>query len=52
VHVTVAPQTTVERAHALTDAIEHAVEARLPDADVVIHVEPTTHRLEPDAGLR
>jgi cation diffusion facilitator family transporter len=52
VHVTVAPETTVARAHRLTDAIEQAVEARLPDADVVIHVEPTTHRLEPDAGLR
>lgn len=31
---------TLERAHALTDAIEEAVEKVLPDADVVVHIEP------------
>lgn len=51
VHVTVPPETTVARAHELTDEIEAAIEARLPDADVVIHVEPTTARLEADADL-
>jgi cation diffusion facilitator family transporter len=52
VHVTVPPQTTVSRAHAITDDIEAAIERQLPDADVVIHVEPTTHAPEPDAELR
>lgn len=51
VHVTVPPETTVARAHELTDEIEAAIEERLPDADVVIHVEPTTARLEADADL-
>ena len=51
VHVTVPPDTTVARAHELTDEIEAAIEERLPDADVVIHVEPTTARLEADADL-
>ncbi len=31
---------TLERAHALTDAIEQAVEQALPGADVVVHIEP------------
>jgi cation diffusion facilitator family transporter len=52
VHLTMAPETTVARAHRLTDDIEAAIERQLPDADVVIHVEPTTHRPEPDADLR
>jgi cation diffusion facilitator family transporter len=51
VHLTVAPETTVARAHSLTDGIEAAIERELPDADVVIHVEPTTHHPEADAGL-
>jgi cation diffusion facilitator family transporter len=51
VHVTVPPETTVARAHELTDEIEAAIEERLPDADVVIHVEPTDARLEADADL-
>jgi len=51
-HLTVAPETTVARAHTLTDDIEAAIERQLPDADVVIHVEPTTHRPEADADLR
>jgi cation diffusion facilitator family transporter len=43
----VAPGAAVGQGHAAADAVEAAVERALPNADVVVHVEP----LE-DAGLR
>ncbi|MHB8469457.1 MAG: cation diffusion facilitator family transporter [Gaiellaceae bacterium] len=38
----------VGQGHAAADAVEHAVEAALPEADVVVHVEP----LEDQAAVR
>jgi cation diffusion facilitator family transporter len=50
-HLTVDETTSVGRAHEITDSIEAEIERRLPDADVVIHVEPHTHLHERDARL-
>src|SRR3712207_7451078 len=36
--------TTLERAHDLAHAVRSAIEAELPTADVLIHVEPETDR--------
>ncbi|MDX6476739.1 MAG: hypothetical protein QOH95_2250 [Gaiellaceae bacterium] len=43
----VAPGAAVGQGHAAADAVEAAVERALPNADVVVHVEPIE-----DAGLR
>ncbi len=43
----VAPGAAVGQGHAAADAVEAAVESALPNADVVVHVEPIQ-----DAGLR
>jgi divalent metal cation (Fe/Co/Zn/Cd) transporter len=50
-HLMVAADTSVGRAHQITDAIEAEIERQLPDADVVIHIEPHDHRPERDATL-
>ncbi|MBA3301658.1 MAG: cation transporter [Thermoleophilaceae bacterium] len=39
-HVQFRPGTTLERAHALSHELQHAVGARLRGADVLIHLEP------------
>ncbi|MGI9116895.1 MAG: cation diffusion facilitator family transporter [Gaiellales bacterium] len=49
VHVVVDPQMTVAAAHVITDEIEASLEARLPSADVVVHVEPAGSEPEADA---
>lgn len=49
VHVVVDPKMTVGDAHRITDAIEAAVESRLPAADVVVHVEPAGSKPEADS---
>jgi cation diffusion facilitator family transporter len=36
----VSPDVGVGQGHAAADAVEHAVQAALPEADVVVHVEP------------
>jgi cation diffusion facilitator family transporter len=36
----VAPDAAVGQGHAAADAVEHAVQSALPEADVVVHVEP------------
>jgi divalent metal cation (Fe/Co/Zn/Cd) transporter len=41
----------VRDAHLITDEIERSIEARLPAADVVVHVEPAGTEPEPDAQL-
>ncbi len=51
VHVVVDPGMTVSEAHRITDQIEASVEARLPSADVVVHVEPAGSKPEPDAMI-
>jgi cation diffusion facilitator family transporter len=38
----VSPGAAVGQGHAAADAVEHAVQQALPDADVVVHVEPAT----------
>jgi cation diffusion facilitator family transporter len=50
-HLMVDSDTSVGRAHEITDGIEAEIEDRLPDADVVIHVEPDDHRPERDSTL-
>ena len=49
VHILVDPDMTVAAAHVITDELEAALEARLPSADVVVHVEPAGSEPEPDA---
>ena len=39
-HVTMNGSCTLNEAHAATEAIEKAIQAILPKADVTIHVEP------------
>ncbi len=51
VHVVVDANMTVREAHRITDDIEAAVEARLPAAGVVVHVEPTGSEPEIDSAL-
>ena len=51
VHVVVDPSMTVRDAHLITDEIERSIEARLPAADVVVHVEPAGTEPEVDAEL-
>src|SRR5581483_1572804 len=44
----VSPDVAVGQAHAAADAVEHAVQSALPEADVVVHVEPR----ESEAAVR
>jgi cation diffusion facilitator family transporter len=39
-HVQFAPGTTLERAHHLSHELQGAIERRIPNADVLIHLEP------------
>ena len=49
-HVQYRSGTSLERAHELAHEMRDAIEADLPDAEVLIHVEPETSLREPDAG--
>jgi divalent metal cation (Fe/Co/Zn/Cd) transporter len=42
----VAPDSAVGQAHAVADAVEEAVERAVPEADVVVHVEPLADEAE------
>jgi divalent metal cation (Fe/Co/Zn/Cd) transporter len=42
---------TVRASHAIADVIERAVEARLPSADVVVHIEPAGSEPELDSAI-
>jgi divalent metal cation (Fe/Co/Zn/Cd) transporter len=42
----IAPGAAVGQGHAAADRVEEALRARLPDADVVVHVEPRTTEAE------
>src|SRR5205085_10632793 len=44
----VSPAAAVGQGHAAADAVERAVQSALPEADVVVHVEP----LESEAAVR
>jgi cation diffusion facilitator family transporter len=44
----VSPDAAVGQGHAAADAVEHAVQTALPEADVVVHVEPR----ESEAAVR
>lgn len=48
-HLVVAGDMTVQVSHAICDRLEDAIQARFPEAQVNIHVEPE-HKLEP-AGI-
>jgi cation diffusion facilitator family transporter len=54
VTIRVDPKLQLTRAHEVTQNLEQAIAQRLPDADVVIHVEPAVagsiHVGQPDAG--
>jgi cation diffusion facilitator family transporter len=49
-HVQYRSGTTLERAHALAHAMRASIEAEVPGAEVLIHVEPETSLREPDGG--
>lgn len=49
-HLVVDGKTTVDEAHSICDRIEHSLRAKLPGAQVTIHVEPD-HKAK-DSGLR
>jgi cation diffusion facilitator family transporter len=49
-HVQFRSGTTLEHAHALAHRLRAAIEAEVPDADVLIHVEPEEAVQEPSAG--
>ncbi len=41
-HLTVPKNVSVEEAHQICDHLEQDIKTRLPDASVIIHVEPCT----------
>ena len=43
-HLLVDSHLTVEQSHEITEALEHEIEAQLPGATVVIHLEPDDGR--------
>ena len=43
-HLLVDPEETVDKAHTVCDAIEHAIQEKLPGAVVVMHLEPDDGR--------
>ena len=47
-HVQFRSGTSLEQAHSLAHAMRDAIEAELPAADVLIHVEPETSVLDPE----
>jgi cation diffusion facilitator family transporter len=49
-HVQYRSGTTLERAHDLAHAMRASIEAEVPGAEVLIHVEPETSLREPDSG--
>jgi cation diffusion facilitator family transporter len=49
-HVLVDGNQTLDQAHALTDAVEAAIERIAPGADVTVHAEPAPAPTEPQAG--
>jgi cation diffusion facilitator family transporter len=49
-HVLVDGNQTLDQAHALTDAVEAAIERIAPGADVTVHAEPAPAQTEPQAG--
>jgi cation diffusion facilitator family transporter len=50
--LTAAPDQSLEVAHDLTRQVEDAVRAAVPDADVVVHLEPTTAPQGEDAATK
>jgi cation diffusion facilitator family transporter len=49
-HVQYRSGTTLERAHELAHAMRASIEADVPGAEVLVHVEPETSLREPDDG--
>jgi cation diffusion facilitator family transporter len=49
-HLVVPGRMTVRESHAICDRIEDALEANIPGADVIIHVEPDHKAKDPEAG--
>jgi cation diffusion facilitator family transporter len=49
-HVQYRSGTTLERAHDLAHAMRTSIEAEIPGAEVLIHVEPETSLRDPDEG--
>jgi cation diffusion facilitator family transporter len=49
-HITVDGEQTLRAAHELTERVERAVEAILPDADVTVHPEPAPAGAKPPAA--
>jgi cation diffusion facilitator family transporter len=49
-HVQFRSGTSLERAHSLAHQLRDAIEAELPAADVLIHVEPESSLIDPEAS--
>jgi cation diffusion facilitator family transporter len=49
-HVQFRSGTSLERAHALAHQLRDAIEAELPTADVLIHVEPESSLIDPETS--
>lgn len=49
-HLIVSSEMTVEKAHAICDRIEHALQSVMPGLEVTIHVEPE-HKRKPEKGI-
>ncbi len=49
-HVQFADGTTLEDAHSLAHQLRDAIEAEIPDSDVLIHVEPEGAKHDPETG--
>jgi cation diffusion facilitator family transporter len=49
-HVQFRSGTSLERAHSLAHQLRDAIEAQLPAAEVLIHVEPETSLIDPEAS--
>ena len=44
------PGTSLERAHEVAHELQDAIRARIPRADVLVHIEPSTRRAGPRGG--
>jgi cation diffusion facilitator family transporter len=50
-HVQFRQGTTLERAHEVSHELQAAIQKRLRDADVLIHIEPETHPGQPESRV-
>lgn len=49
-HLQFAPGTSLERAHEVAHELQGEIRRRIPSADVLVHIEPSTRRAQASAG--